>query len=156
MKIINSKEEIKEILFNATRKGLTRKLDNLGRIVIPKEYRNGGGFYPKQVVVIDFIDDCVIIKKQENSEIDYARKIDGLGRVVIPKEFRDTWDWQENDILNISTYKSYLLVKKVNATCVFCHKENDIETYINKYICNECKQKLLKKMLMCEVKTNEK
>ncbi len=148
MKSFSSKQEKKEVLLNATNIGITRKIDELGRIVIPKEYRSSGGFLPKQVVVIDFVDECIIIKKQENCEINYARKIDSLGRIVIPKEFRDTWDWKENDIVNISKYKSYLLVKKINDSCIFCHKKKKLEMYLKKYICKDCKQELLKEILI--------
>ena len=46
-----------------TNTGIVRQLDNLGRIVLPKEFREVLGMEPKNDVEIKIEDDCIKISK---------------------------------------------------------------------------------------------
>lgn len=137
MNNINMDIELKDILDNVKDKGINRKLDDLGRIVIPKEYRKITGCNSGIRVLIEFINDIVVIKKVDNNENNYSRKIDSLGRVVISKDFRESWDWNEDDLIRVSRYDEYVILGKVNKHCVFCYNEkNYLNIKINIYVIN--------------------
>lgn len=140
--------EVKDILDNIKDKGINRKLDDLGRIVIPNEYRKKFGFNSGCKVITEFINDLVVLERVKDSEKIYSRKIDSLGRILIPNDFRKSWNWKEDDLIKVIRYNSYLILKKENNKCVFCFREKNLLEYKDKYICNKCKQELLRKILI--------
>ena len=48
--------------------GIVRKVDELGRVVLPKELRKTYGYTDKQPVEILADDDCIIIKKYDTTD----------------------------------------------------------------------------------------
>lgn len=141
-------KKLKEILPDIRLLGVSRKLDDLGRIVIPMSFRKNGNIHPGTIVSIEFINDCVLLKKIEKNEFEFSRKIDSLGRIVIPIEFRKLWSWNENDLINICVYYDYIILRKINKKCIFCYSEKNLFQYEGKFICQSCKQKILKAWLL--------
>ncbi|MGD2051629.1 MAG: AbrB/MazE/SpoVT family DNA-binding domain-containing protein, partial [Acidimicrobiia bacterium] len=49
-----------------------------------------------------------------------VRKIDDLGRIVIPAETRRLFHIREGDELAISVDEDSIIIRKLEAACVFC------------------------------------
>ncbi len=78
----------------------TRKIDELGRVVLPIEIRHFYGLGDGDRVDIRGTEvDIVISKATEDSSS--VKMIDKLGRLVIPKEFRDRLHIKEKDSLAV-------------------------------------------------------
>ena len=82
--------------------GIIRKIDELGRVVIPIELRNGLGWNEKESLEI-YIESNKICIRQPKFEgridsVGIIRKLDELGRIVIPKEIRNKFDIAEKDL----------------------------------------------------------
>ena len=74
------------------------------------------------------------------------RAIDDLGRVVIPMTFRKLLDIKAGDMLEINmTENSEIVIVKNKPSCVFCASEENLVTYLNKSVCEDCKKKLSEK-----------
>ncbi|MEE6449842.1 AbrB/MazE/SpoVT family DNA-binding domain-containing protein [Gottfriedia acidiceleris] len=81
--------------------GIIRKLDDLGRIVLPKELRNTMNLENNAPFEIYFEDGKIILTKyDENSGLSgIVRRLDDLGRIVLPKELRK--------MLNLNKYEPF-------------------------------------------------
>jgi len=98
--------------------GITRRIDELGRLVIPKEIRRNLKIKDNDQIEINVIDDKIMLNKYENMNIDkYVVLIINLLRKVINKNILFT---SRDKILN------YALIKK--------EKIDDVE--LNKDIMN--------------------
>lgn len=116
-------EELEKII-QRTKKcnGIVRKLDELGRIVVPKDYRQAIVVDGETEVAIYHNKDYVIVEilKELN---DTNRKFDELGRIVINKEIRNKLEWKEKDSIEIWHFEQYFILKKVADECIFCGKK---------------------------------
>lgn len=96
---------------------IIRKIDELGRIVIPKNIRDELGIVEKDFLEISKIDNKIILKKTEERKtiqnLDRIRAIDELGRVVLPIMIRKDLGIKENDILTISIYENSIKLEKI-------------------------------------------
>lgn len=82
------------------------------------------------------------------SEIGITRKVDNLGRIVLPKEYRTILQIKEGSILNIKIKDNVLLINKTKNSCVFCDSTNSLIDFESHFICNDCCQKFLSKLLI--------
>ncbi len=71
-----------------------------------------------------------------------VRKIDDLGRVVLPIELRRTLGLEVGDGIEIFTEDDSIVLKKHQATCVFCGSEKKLKGYENKLLCSGCRKKI--------------
>lgn len=71
-----------------------------------------------------------------------VRKIDDLGRIVIPAETRRLFNIHEGDELEISVEKNAIMLRKLEATCVFCGSTEDVEEFLGRGICGVCRSKV--------------
>ena len=71
-----------------------------------------------------------------------VRRIDDLGRVVIPKEIRRTMRIREGDPLEIYTEGNSVILRKHEASCVFCGSNKKVTLYKDKCICDNCRREL--------------
>lgn len=74
-----------------------------------------------------------------------VRKIDNLGRIVIPRDFRKALDIKDWDELHLSLEGATVVIKKATDQCTFCGSEENLLSYKDKFICQECKAKLSSK-----------
>ena len=74
--------------------------------------------------------------------IGIVRKIDELGRVVIPMEIRHSLNIHEKDSLSISVNAGSIILTKKEDACVFCGKKEKLTMFENKFICENCKEKI--------------
>ena len=71
-----------------------------------------------------------------------VRRIDDLGRVVIPAEMRRQFSIREGDELAISVDAGNILLRKVEAVCVFCGATDAIGSFKGRGICSDCRTSL--------------
>ena len=74
-----------------------------------------------------------------------VRKVDELGRIVLPIELRRVMDIQIKDSLEIMTEDDCIILKKYEASCVFCSSKENLEEFKGRCICKKCREELLGK-----------
>lgn len=70
------------------------------------------------------------------------RRMDELGRVVIPIEIRNQFNILEKDPIEIYVNGSSIILKKFEPNCIFCGSKQDLLSYNDKLICNNCSNKI--------------
>ena len=73
-----------------------------------------------------------------------VRRIDELGRIVIPIDLRRSLNIDCADPLEILVGDEEIILKKFVRTCVFCGSAEGTLTFKNQFICEHCKDELLK------------
>ena len=71
-----------------------------------------------------------------------VRKIDDLGRIVIPAETRRLFNIREGDQLMISIEGTGIVIRKLESTCVFCGRDDEVAPFKGKGICPDCRSQL--------------
>ncbi|HKX75464.1 MAG TPA: AbrB/MazE/SpoVT family DNA-binding domain-containing protein [Acidimicrobiia bacterium] len=71
-----------------------------------------------------------------------ARKIDDLGRIVIPAETRRLFNIREGDQILISIEGTGIVLRKLETTCVFCGRTEEVSPFKGKGICGQCRLEL--------------
>ena len=104
--IINKLKKNKEI------SGIVRKIDELGRIVIPIEYRRKFSLDRPINIAISSEENFVVIEILKNEQKD-SQRLDEFGRVLIKIELRNLWGWKEKDSIEIWNISKYIILKKV-------------------------------------------
>lgn len=123
--------------------GIIRRIDELGRMVIPIDYRMDN-LNNKATLYLNVIGEYVILSTENENQSGMARMIDEIGRVTIKLEIRKKLNWEEKNRIEIWYYNGYILMKKVENTCVFCNTDKKLENYMGKMICKKCKNNLIK------------
>ncbi|MCU5595068.1 AbrB/MazE/SpoVT family DNA-binding domain-containing protein [Bacillus mobilis] len=90
--------------------GIVRKIDNLGRFVLPIEIRRAQGLTDGDLIDISRRGDTVVLRKEKS--IGIARKMDHLGRVVIPMELRRLLEIKEGDPVEVFAHKNEIILRK--------------------------------------------
>ena len=67
-----------------------------------------------------------------------ARKVDDLGRIVLPVELRRLFDIRSGDELQIAVDGGDIVLRKVEARCVFCDGHQALRPYRGKQVCTSC------------------
>lgn len=117
--------------------GNVRKLDMLGRIVIPKYIRNEMQLNYGSEVEVSFNGNYIKINKKRDSNIE-TRKIDVLGRIVIPSSIRKLLNIKEYDLVEILIDEDTLLLKTFQLKCLICLEEEDLINFNGTKICSKC------------------
>ena len=73
-----------------------------------------------------------------------VRKLDDLGRIVLPKETRKVLDMEEGTPLEIFVDGQTIVLRKYQASCIFCGEAADVTEYKGKKICKKCLKELRK------------
>jgi len=71
-----------------------------------------------------------------------VRKIDDLGRIVVPAETRRLFNIREGDELAITVEQDAILLRKLEATCVFCETTEDVTPFRGRGICPSCRMEI--------------
>ncbi|HSF87231.1 MAG TPA: AbrB/MazE/SpoVT family DNA-binding domain-containing protein [Acidimicrobiia bacterium] len=71
-----------------------------------------------------------------------VRKIDDLGRVVVPAETRRLFNIHEGDELAISVENDAIVIRKLEAVCVFCGSGKDVSSFRSRGVCVKCRADL--------------
>lgn len=132
--------------------GIVRRIDDLGRVVIPKEIRrtmNIKELEPLEIFIQN--NDEIVVKKYKTERPGVVRKIDDLGRLVIPIEVRKALEIKEGKPLEIFIqFDDEIVLKKYktnNEQCIFCEEDDEdkLIPFKEKYVCNNCLQSLAKR-----------
>ncbi|TSI19912.1 AbrB/MazE/SpoVT family DNA-binding domain-containing protein [Bacillus sp. HY001] len=94
--------------------GIVRKIDNLGRFVLPIEIRRSQIIVDGDPIEIYRNENTVVLRKQKSKGV--TRKVDHLGRVTIPKELRRVLEISEGDPVEVFTNKDEIILKKYKAS----------------------------------------
>ena len=71
-----------------------------------------------------------------------VRKVDELGRIVLPIEMRRTLDIAEKDPVEIYVEGDSVILRKYQASCVFCDSVKGITDFKGRNVCAACIAKL--------------
>ena len=101
-------------------KTATRKIDNLGRLIIPKEIMEKNNYKKGDILEIFLYKNYIYASKvqiekviDEQKKFTHNRKIDNMSRVCIPMEIRKYLNIQTKDDLNIISNGKYLKILKI-------------------------------------------
>ena len=67
-----------------------------------------------------------------------VRALDQLGRIVLPKETRRTLDLPEGTPMEIFIEGQDIILRKYEASCIFCGEASEVVEYKGKKICKKC------------------
>lgn len=100
---------------------LKRKIDELGRIVLPAELRNYYEISSGETVVLLPVRNGIQVAKTDYFHInqlpeDSAVCVDELGRIVIPTELRKQFNLTPKDVLYFVPNETCMLMQKSNPT----------------------------------------
>lgn len=122
--------------------GIVRKIDQLGRIVIPKELRRALKIVEIEDSLEIYLEDGAIVLVKINCEEDasgFSRKVDQLGRIVLPVELRRNLDIvEEKDALEIFIEDNKIILKKYEPACIFCGNARNVLSFKGRNICANC------------------
>ena len=71
-----------------------------------------------------------------------VRKVDELGRIVLPIEMRRTLDIAEKDPVEIYVEGDCVILRRYQASCVFCDSVKEISSFKGRNVCAACIAKL--------------
>lgn len=74
-----------------------------------------------------------------------VRRIDELGRVVLPIELRRTMNLDVRDPVEIFMDGDAIVLKKYEASCLFCGGDHQLISFRGKQICFDCLRQLKEK-----------
>ncbi len=124
--------------------GIVRNVDNLDRIVIPKELCKTLGIEPKGALEI-FVDESHIIlqkhepeKKGPSGTTGIVRRVDNLDRIVIPKEICKKLSIEPKNALEIFVDETKIILGKYEPSCIFCKEVQNTIMYKRRLICEKC------------------
>ena len=125
--------------------GIVRHVDNLDRIVIPKELCKTMDIEPKGALEIFVNDAQIILQKHEETEAKtgtestgIVRRVDSLDRIVIPKEICKKLGIEPRDALEIFVDETKIILSKYEPSCIFCKEVQGTVMYKKKLICEKC------------------
>ena len=127
-----------------------RNLDDLGRISIPSELRKTYNLEMKEHIEIylNKNNDIVLKKfKYPNDEniveaTGIVRRLDELGRIVIPKAILKNLCINKESMLQLIGGDNEIIVREQKNNCIFCDRTNNLTKYKNRYVCQNCLNKL--------------
>lgn len=134
-------KRIQEIIKNIRADGITRKLDELGRLVIPSEYRKDKVEDGKTPVKIYNIKDYVVVELLDKAN-NNTKKFDELGRIVVQIEIRKKLNWNKDDKIKIWDCGKFFIMQKEKKECIFCGKRNNLIEYKKELLCKQCLEEL--------------
>ncbi len=71
-----------------------------------------------------------------------VRKIDDLGRIVVPAETRRLFNIHEGDQLAITVEGDAIVIRKLEASCVFCDATEQVTSFRGRGVCAACRKEL--------------
>lgn len=71
-----------------------------------------------------------------------VRKIDDLGRIVVPAETRRLFNISEGDELAISVEQDAIVLRRLQAVCVFCGGTEEVTPHRGRGLCRSCRSEL--------------
>ena len=131
--------------------GVVRPLDELGRVVVPKELRRTYDLKEGDRVEIYKDGKMIVVTKvgtmKPGTAIGIVRTLDSLGRIVLPKELRRTLGINDGDGLEFYTTEAAIVLAKYTPGCMGCDEVGvPMTTLGGVRLCDECIEQLYTKM----------
>ena len=134
-----------------------RKIDSLGRVVLPADYRNHFNIESGDSVQFTIAENGIIVSKAvKNTNVSKTKIVDEIGRIKIPDEILKEHNWCSNDTLEISAEQYGILLSTYKEDGITQHdfqqtflSEKNKKDIFEKDYSDEWKQNLSSK------KTNE-
>ena len=134
---------INDVIKSEPNNAILRRLDELGRVVIPKDFRDSL-VKEDSILYMEIAKEFIVLKVEDKTKTGIVRELDELGRLTIFKEIRNSLGLNTGDQIFVWTYKNYIILKKKEDKCVFCHSTEKLEKYKEKHICEDCLNVLYK------------
>ncbi len=128
--------------------GILRPVDNLDRIVIPKELCRTLDIKPKTPMEIFVEESGIVLKKHIFDEgtvkgsTGIVRRVDGYDRIVIPKEICKAFAIEPKTLVEVFVDDELIILSKYEHNCVFCGTEDALVEYKAKAVCKDCLNEL--------------
>ncbi|MDF2907155.1 MAG: transcriptional regulator, AbrB family [Herbinix sp.] len=124
-------------------KGIVRKIDELGRITLPMEFRRSFGIKVKEQAPIGMyiVDGEIHLVKVEGEFRGIARNLDELGRLTLPIEVRRSLNFTDRQKVDMYVEFGQIIVKKVG--CEWCSSEEDLMEIDGHCLCRKCAFKVV-------------
>ena len=74
----------------------------------------------------------------------FIKKIDNNGRVTLPAECRKAIHMELKEFVEVNRKEDQVELTKVTDECIFCTKTEELDSFMGKPICPECKEKIAK------------
>lgn len=130
-------------------KGIVRKLDDLGRITLPMEYRKSFDIKVKEQAPIGiYIKENVIrLHMKKEKFIGIVRNLDELGRLTLPIEIRKTLKFGCQELVDIWVDNDEICIRKASLQCAICGSEDErnLMDIDGVFICRSCGTKIIDK-----------
>lgn len=126
--------------------GIVRRVDRLGRIVLPKKLRLALGLKELTDPIEIYLNgnDIVLKKFTENMSVSGdLRCLDSFGRIVIPIAVREFLGIEpQRDSLEIYCEENNIILRKFEPVCIFCGESEYLTSFKGKKICIGCLNEL--------------
>lgn len=122
-------------------KGTARKLDYLGRITLPIEYRRQLKYESNQGIDLYIVGNVMHLEKGD------GRCLDDLGRYTLPIEVRKGLKLKDGELVDMWIENGVIRIKKASLQCVVCgsEEEKDLMDVEGVLICRTCAVKVISK-----------
>lgn len=143
-------------------RGIIRKLDELGRLTIPKEYRRAIGAKERDRLGM-YVDRNILhllkVDKDDDDFIGFARNLDELGRWTLPIELRRTLNCeigQKMDIYvdNSDLFENTKVICISKPGCHFCNSTVNLIEVKGHSICKECAEEINEEYMHAFIRKN--
>ncbi|BCJ98083.1 AbrB/MazE/SpoVT family DNA-binding domain-containing protein [Anaerocolumna chitinilytica] len=115
-------------------RGFVRKIDDLGRIVIPIELRRSAEIMNRDALDMYLVNGTMTLSKGK------GRKLDKLGRYTIPMEVRRTQSWDIGQALDIYMEGKEVCIRRYG--CEWCDETEDLIEVNGHKLCHACAEKV--------------
>jgi len=93
-------------------RGMVRRVDNLGRILVPKEYRRELGLEEDNRIELTTLPDGLLVRPLRGGAEGPARRIDALGRINVPVGARRALKIEFYDELEMFLLRDGMFIRK--------------------------------------------
>lgn len=124
-------------------RGIVRKIDELGRITIPMEYRKAIGASEKERLGMYVENDILHLFKVDDDFVGFARYLDELGRWTLPIEIRRTLNCDIRQKMDIyidssSVFDNTKVICVSKCGCSWCNNTDHLMEVKGHMLCNNC------------------
>lgn len=127
--------------------GIIRKIDELGRICIPMEYRKAFGVTPREnaPAVMHMKGNVLRVELKPEKAIGLTRFLDELGRLTLPIEIRRSLGFEECQEVDMWIEGKEICFRKAVDGCIICGSTDQLLEVESIYICRSCATKVISK-----------
>lgn len=123
-------------------KGIVRKIDELGRIVLPMEIRRELKIEPRTKIDMWLDGKIMRVFPYDTVRLNgIVRRLDELGRITLPKEYRKDLGLSDRSEVDMYFDGNTICIQAVEITCAICGRSGklfDLHEVKEKHICKIC------------------